>query len=235
MNPQQKTFRHEMKYYLNAIEYLALRQKISSFLPLDKNSLNEDGYRITSLYFDGIHDHSIYDKNNGIFNREKYRIRIYNGSDQKISLERKSKQGDFICKESASLTRKEYDALLNGDIGVLSDKENALLKDFYTALLYRNFQPVVIVDYIREAYVYEPGNVRITFDKQLTAGVNTIDLFDENIISQEVLLPEQVVLEVKFDHFLPDVIRQLVQPERLVRSAISKYVLSREVTIQNFK
>ncbi|WP_102692264.1 polyphosphate polymerase domain-containing protein [Rummeliibacillus pycnus] len=235
MNLEQKTFRHELKYYLNKIEYIALRKKVSEMLTLDKNSVNEEGYHISSLYFDGMHNHSIYDKNNGIFHREKYRIRIYNGSDKKITLERKSKHGDFICKESASITRTEYDSILNGDIHVLADKEEKLLTDFKTGLCYRNFRPVVIVDYIREAYVYEPGNVRITFDKQLTAGLNTIDLFDENIISQEVLLPEQVILEVKFDHFLPDMIRKIVQPERLVRSAISKYVLCRELTIKNFK
>lgn len=232
---KQKTFRHELKYYLTAIEYVALRKKVAEFLLLDKNSLDKNGYRITSLYFDGVHNHSIYDKNNGIFHREKYRIRIYNNSDKKITLERKSKYGDFICKESAPLTRMEYDELLKGNIEVLADIDNTLLKDFYAGILYRGFQPVVIVDYIREAYVYELGNVRITFDKQLNAVLNSIDLFSESAISQEVLLPEQVILEVKFDHFLPDVIRQLIQPERLVRSAISKYVLCREVTIQNFK
>ena len=234
MNNPKKSFRHELKYYLNAIEYIALQEKVSKYLALDKNSVNKDGYRITSLYFDGVHDHSIYDKNNGYFQREKYRIRIYNGSDKKITLERKSKRGDFICKEAAPITRSMYDAIMKGDFYVLENAENLLLSDFYAALQYRNFRPVVIVDYIREAYVYDFGNVRITFDKQLNAGINTIDLFDEHIISQEILLPEQVILEVKFDHFLPDVVRQLVQPERHVRSAISKYVLCREVMIQNF-
>lgn len=235
MDIAQKVFRHEFKYYLNALEYVALQKKIASFLPLDSHSFDEEGYLISSLYFDGIHQHSLYDKNNGVLNREKYRIRIYNGSDQKITLERKSKNGDFICKENAPLSKKEYDAILNGHPEVLADKEDVLLKDFYAALMYRNFQPVVIVSYTREPYVYEPGNVRITFDKKLNAAVNTIDLFDEHIISQEVLLPEQVIMEVKFDHFLPDSIRQLLQPERMLRSAISKYVLCREATFQNFK
>ncbi|WP_260858111.1 polyphosphate polymerase domain-containing protein [Bacillus sp. FJAT-22090] len=230
-----KKFRNELKYYLHVYDYFSLRQKVSSVLELDKNSQTEDGYGIRSLYFDGIHNHSIYDKNNGVFNREKYRIRIYNGSDQKISLERKSKYGDFISKEAAPITRAEYDAILRGDIDVLSDKEHPLLKDFYAALKFRNFLPSVIVDYIREAYVYEPGNVRITFDKKLSAGLSTIDLFNPNIIWEEPLLPEQTILEVKFDQFLPDNIRQLVQPERLMRSAISKYVLCREVNIKHFK
>lgn len=224
-----------MKYYLNAFEFLALKSKVATFLPLDPNSCSLDGYNIRSLYFDGIHDHAIYDKNNGVFNREKYRIRIYNGSDQKINLERKSKYGDYVCKESAPLTRAEYDAILQGNATVLAYKKEPLLQDFYRALEHRGFRPVVIVDYVREAYVFEPGNVRITFDKQMTAGVSGIDLFDDCIIYEEVLLPEQTILEVKFDEFLPDVIRQLVQPEKFVRSAISKYVLCREKTIKHFK
>ncbi|WP_342560273.1 polyphosphate polymerase domain-containing protein [Psychrobacillus sp. FSL W7-1457] len=230
-----KRFRHEMKYYLNVFDYLAIRQKVSSILSLDKNSISPNGYGIRSLYFDGIHNHSLYDKNNGVFNREKYRIRIYNESNEKISLERKSKYGDFICKESAPLSLREYEAILAGKVDVLANKDNALLKDFYMALKYRGFRANVIVDYIREAYVYEPGNVRITFDKRLAAGVNTVDLFDPNIILEEPLHSEQTILEVKFDHFLPDNIRQLVQPERFVRSAISKYVICREVNFLHFK
>lgn len=224
-----------MKYYINVFDYLALRQKVSSLLTLDENSTSADGYGISSLYFDGIHNHSLFDKNNGVFQREKYRIRIYNGSDQKISLERKSKYGDFICKESAPLTYPEYKAILDGDPDVLANKTHPLLIDFYAALKYRGFLPKVIVDYIREAYIYEHGNVRITFDKRLAAGVNGIDLFDENLIYEEMLLPEQTILEVKFDQFLPDSIRQIVQPEKIVRSAISKYVICRELNIKYFK
>ncbi|MEK4083322.1 polyphosphate polymerase domain-containing protein [Psychrobacillus sp. FSL K6-1415] len=235
MNLHDKRFRHELKYYLHIFDYLSLRQKVSSVLTIDKNSQTHEGYGIRSLYFDGIHNHSLYDKNNGVFNREKYRIRIYNGSDKKISLERKSKFGDFISKESAPVTRAEYDAILKGNIDVLSGKDQPLIKEFYAALKYRNFLPTVIVDYVREAYVYELGNVRITFDKKMSAGVNTIDLFDPNLMLEEPLLPEQTILEVKFDQFLPDNIRQLVQPERFVRSAISKYVICREENIKHFK
>lgn len=235
MSYLNKKFRHEMKYYINYFEMEALRTRISTLMKLDTHSLDENGYNIRSLYFDGFHDHSLYDKNDGIFGREKYRIRIYNKSDSVINLERKSKYGDFISKESAKLSRAEYDAILSGQYDCLLERTEPLIKDFYAALKYRLFKPRVIVDYIRAAYVYELGNVRITFDKQLKAGVNGIDLFDDRIIYESILYPEQLVLEVKFDHFLPDNVRQLLQPEKFVRSAISKYVLCRERTIQYFK
>lgn len=235
MDFTNRKFRHEMKYYINYIEMHALKAKVSTVLTLDKNSKTSEGYNIRSLYFDGMHDHALYDKNDGVFGREKYRIRIYNGEDHIINLERKSKYGDYVNKESARLSRSDYDSIIQGQYDILRTRPEPLIQDFYHALQYRLFLPKVIVDYIREAYVFEPGNVRITFDKELRAGINGIDLFDNQIIYEEILYPEQVILEVKFDRFLPDMIRQLVQPERLVRSAISKYVLCRERTIQYFK
>ncbi|MGO4538619.1 polyphosphate polymerase domain-containing protein [Paenibacillus sp. 2TAB19] len=230
-----KKLRNEFKHYLHTYEYLSLRNKVSTMLEMDPNSIGGDGYGIRSLYFDGPHDHSLYDKNNGVFGRDKYRIRIYNGSGEKITLERKSKFGDFVCKEAAPLSRREYDEILAGDYECLRDKEHPLLKDFYLALAHRAFRPIVIVDYVREAYIYEPGNVRITFDKRLAAGVNTVDLFDPELVLQEALLAPQTILEVKFDSFLPSNIRSLLQPDKIVRSAISKYVICREVTIKHFK
>lgn len=235
MQFQGKKLRNEMKYYLHAFEYISLRSKVAAMLMMDRNSINSDGYSIRSLYFDGLHDHSLYDKNDGIFSREKYRIRIYNESDNKINLERKSKYGSYVYKESAALSRIEYDSILAGNYEILSKLDHPLVKDFYGALMYRRFRPVAITDYIREAYVYELGNVRITFDKRLAAGINTPDILHPDLILEEVLLPQQTILEIKFDEFLPDNIRQLLQPEKFVRSAISKYVICKEINILHFK
>ncbi len=178
MEFQGNKLRHELKYYLHMHEYLALRHRISAAMTMDRNSVDAEGYGIRSLYFDGVHQHSLYDKNNGIFRRNKYRIRIYNGSDAKITLERKSKYGDYISKESAPLSKEEYGLILQGDPSCLSAKEHPLLKEFYVSLAHHGFRPSVIVDYTREAYVYEMGNVRVTFDKRLAAGINTVDLFE---------------------------------------------------------
>ncbi|WP_166242806.1 polyphosphate polymerase domain-containing protein [Paenibacillus turpanensis] len=229
-----RKLRHEQKYYIHPHEYITLRQQLSLLLRLDGNSQNREGYGIRSLYFDGPHDHALYDKTNGIFSREKYRIRIYNGSDRVIKLERKSKYGDYVSKEAASLTRETYDRLLQGDSGCLKEAGIPLLQDFYRALQ-RGYRPAAIVDYVREAYVYEPGDVRITFDKKLSAGVNTFDLFDPALVLIEALDQPRMILEIKFNEFLPDVIRKLALPTAANRSAISKYVICREVCIRHFK
>ncbi|MCQ6562653.1 polyphosphate polymerase domain-containing protein [Paenibacillus mendelii] len=234
MEFQGKKLRHEYKYYLHAHDYMALRHKVSQVLTMDRNSLASDGYEIRSLYFDGPHRHSLHDKNDGIFKREKYRIRIYNGSDAKISVERKSKFGEYVCKESAAISRLEYDSILDGEYSFMKEKGHTLLQEFYAALN-RGFRPITIVNYVREAYVYEPGNVRITFDKRLSAGINTHDLFHPDLVLEESLLLPQTILEVKYDSFLPDHIRKLVQPDNHQRSSISKYVICREVGIKHFK
>lgn len=229
-----RKLRHELKYYINPHEYVALRQRISSLLTLDKHSGASDGYCVRSLYFDGPHDHALYDKNNGVFSREKYRIRVYNGSDRVIKLERKSKYGEYVCKESASLSRDVYDRLLVGDGSVLKDATVPLLKDFYMAVEMRGFRPAVIVDYIREAYIYEYEDVRITFDKKLSGAVNTYDLFDPNLALVEALETGRTIMEVKFNAFLPESVRLLAQPHAHNRSAISKYVICRELGIKHF-
>lgn len=235
MQRPKRKFRTEHKYYLHIHDFAALHSRISSALTMDRNSISSEGYNIRSLYFDSPFDHALHDKNNGIFKRDKYRIRTYNGSDSVIAVERKSKFGEYVSKESARITREEYNAILDGRYDVLSSKSELLLREFYSALAHRAFRPTAIVDYWREAYVYELGNVRVTFDKKLSAGTNTFDLFDPNLVLEEAIQAPRTIMEVKFDSFLPDHIRRLIRPDQHIRSSISKYVICREVNIKHFK
>lgn len=227
-----KKFRHELKYYITENDYEILRQKLALILSQDRHSINQRGYLIRSLYFDNVHDHDLIQKNNGIFRRKKFRIRIYNHSDSIIKLEKKSRQGEYILKTSASITRNEYEKLLEWDYEFLKDKEDPLYREFYYYLNSYYMQPRVIVDYIREAYIGSMSNVRITFDKQLSFVTNSIDLFDDQSVSEEVLDYPKTILEVKYDEFLPDYIRQLLQLDAHNRSAISKYVHCRMASIR---
>lgn len=230
-----RKLRHELKYYLHPHEYVTLRQRVSALLPLDSHAVGDNGYGIRSLYFDNPQDSALYDKNDGIFRRHKYRIRIYNGSGSTIKLERKNKFGEFVNKESASLGRDDYIRILQGEASFLQTSPIPLVQDFYRALVHGDYRPAVIVDYTREAYVYEHGDVRITFDKRLAAGINTYDLFDPNLILTEALDPGRTILEVKYNEYLPEMIRLLASPTASNRSAISKYVICREIAKQHFK
>jgi hypothetical protein len=235
MKFQGRKLRNEFKYYIHLHEYVTLRNMLTSHMQMDSYSLSGDGYGIRSLYFDGIQDHSLHDKNNGVFKRDKYRIRSYNGSDERIVLERKMKFGEFVSKEGVELTLEEYTKILAGDTEFLSHKEHPLCKEFYHAMAHRLFRPTVIVDYIREAYVYEQGNVRITFDKKLSAGINSYDLFDQHLVLEEAIIGPRTIMEVKFDSFLPDLVKRIIRPESFVRSTISKYVICRELSLKHHK
>ncbi|MFD2118075.1 polyphosphate polymerase domain-containing protein [Paenibacillus yanchengensis] len=230
-----RKLRTEQKFYLHLHDYLTLKNKVTMALAMDRHSINSDGYNIRSLYFDDPKRSALDEKNDGVFKRDKYRIRIYNGEDKTIKLERKSKFGDFVCKESAPLTRQQYEWIRLGEYGFLYNSKENLLREFHVALVSYMFRPIVIVDYWREAYIYEFGNVRITFDKKLSAGINTINLFDPNLVLEETIPTEQTIMEVKYDSFLPDHVRKIVQPKSQIRSSISKYVICRERSILHYK
>ncbi|CAH1218043.1 hypothetical protein PAECIP111893_04351 [Paenibacillus plantiphilus] len=223
-----KRLRHEQKYYVSPTEYEGLRQRIKQLLPIDKNSLSDEGYHIRSLYFDDIHESALILKNDGVFQRKKYRIRIYNISDHIIKLERKSKYNDYVAKESVSLTREQVDRLLAGDIEGLREGKAQLLDDFYQDMKRGAMKPSVIVDYVREAYIEKYSDTRITFDKELASGMHSFDLFNKELATWRAVDGPRRILEVKFNQYLPASIQSLLQMSAHQRTTISKYVLCKE-------
>lgn len=222
------SFRTEQKYYLHLHDYLTLRNNIAQVLRLDQHTVNVDGYNIRSLYFDDPRRTSIETKNDGIYKRQKFRIRIYNDSDEHIMLERKNKLGDYVAKEGVKITREQYDEIIKGNYDCLYTMQNNLALDFYASMTSYGYKPTVIVDYWREAYIYPQGNVRITFDKKLAVVTNQIDVFHRHLSFSEIIQPGLTIMEVKYDHVLPNSVRLLLSPAKSLRSSISKYVLCQE-------
>ena len=221
------TLRHELKFYINWQEYRLIRANLAPVLRLDANTKNPEGYLIRSLYFDDLYDTAMREKLVGVQRRDKYRIRIYDYSDAVIKFERKSKYDAFISKDSASIDRKQTEAVLRGDYSSLLSSGNPLLRDIYIKRSTSMLRPAVIVDYLREAYIYKSGNVRITFDKDIRAGVGSFQIFSREVPTYPVVEKEQLVLEIKYDDYLPTVVRRLVQSLNGNASAISKYVMCR--------
>ena len=219
--------RHELKYFIHPAEVEALRLRLRPVLKLDSHCRGGKPYAIRSLYFDDIDDSAWYDKVDGVMHRDKYRIRIYNYSDQEIFLERKRKLGDLIQKSSAQITRRLCEQLIQGDPRGLYKANNPLLQDVYVQMRTKLLKPSVIVDYEREAYLHPAENVRITFDLNLRSGLVNTDLFNPAIATVCPHDRDVEILEVKFDNYLPDHIGGLLAGVRAERSAISKYVLCR--------
>lgn len=230
-----KKLRHELKFYINISEYELLRKKLQIVLKKDENMVNEEGYHIRSLYFDNVYDSDLFEKNYGIYKRKKFRVRIYNQSDQIIKLEKKNRYGEMINKESISISRDEYERLLMWDYDFLLDKKASAAKDFYLFMRTQHMSPKIIVDYVREAYMENIEDVRITFDKYLSAAINSIDIFEKDIVTIEALNEPLMIMEVKFNSYLPDYIRDILQLDSHQRSAISKYVICREAGMTYYK
>ncbi len=221
--------RHEYKYYINSFVYHKLRERFQYVLEVDRNMKEEEGYLISSLYFDDIYQSAMKDKINGTPFREKYRIRLYNHSEDLIKLECKSKFNDYISKQWAPISRAEYNQILSGDYNFLISRPEEVCRKLYMNHKSRLLRPITVVEYLREAYVHPLGNVRITFDKNLSASVGNLDIFHMDYETIRVPLEGMMILEVKFDDYIPDYIWKIIQTDSMVKSAISKYVMCRDI------
>lgn len=230
----EKSLRHELKHFINMHEYTYLKERLLNSLKKDKHGIVNDGYHVRSLYFDDLYNSAFNEKELGVFKRKKYRIRIYNIMDQLIKLEKKSKYGQYISKETINITKNEFYKLLKEENEFLIQSNNKIFQEFYIETKTKLLRPVVIVDYEREAYVLESGNVRITFDKNLRAGINSFDIFDENIAMKSIFDQPIMIMEIKYDAFLPSHVRNLLQIDCHDISAISKYVMCRK-TMKYYK
>lgn len=229
--------RHELKYFITPMQYQVLSNTLKHVLHPDPNGDENNQYHIRSLYFDTVFDDALMDKINGTANRDKYRIRIYNFSDQMIRLECKSKFRDLISKRSARISRDIAEQLISGDPTGLESTASGLMSDMYREMRTNLLHPVVIVDYLREAYLHPAEDVRITFDMQLRSGVNSIDLFNPNIPTLPPFDHEEIILEVKYNRVLPPYINDILTfalRDGAVRSAISKYVHCRRFELKDF-
>lgn len=227
MKVNKLLYRHELKYRISEKEKEVMIRRLSALISLDKNA-EQGQYMIRSLYFDDICNSAYEDKNRGIADRKKYRIRVYNCSDQLIKLERKEKRNQYINKEAATLTREETEKIISGDFHFMLKRKETICRDFYIECLLNGMRPKVIVDYERIPYIYLPGDVRITFDTHVRAGLLSFDIFDPNLPTLEVLDGGELIMEVKFTEYLPEIIRNLLPLNESNNLAISKYVLCYE-------
>lgn len=218
-------FRHEVKHEINHHDMLILRQRLRTVMKPDSHAINGQ-YTIRSLYFDNLDDNALREKVDGVNIREKYRIRLYNKNPNLIHLERKFKHGGLGYKNSAPLTREQAQAIAGGDVEWMSRSADEVILGFYTKIRNEGLKAKVIVDYTREPFVFGPGNVRVTLDYDIRTGIRCTDFLNPDCVT--VPIPDSpCILEVKWDAYLPDVIRDAIQLENRRNSAFSKYAACR--------
>lgn len=220
-----RKLRHELKFVIDEGTYRMLKARLLALMSPDPHGENGE-YRVTSVYFDDIYDSGYNDKLAGIETRRKFRVRTYSLDPSVISLEAKHKDGEYVSKLSNRMTREQYDMLLGGDCSFMKDHDDAedAFGEYYRSDKLCSLRPKVIVDYHRDALVYPYGNVRITFDKMLSTCYNTVDMLSENAMFS-LIYPKEIILEVKFDRFIPTSIWTVLQGLNASRQSVSKYII----------
>lgn len=215
--------RVEDKYNLSKIDMYMCEKRIASCLATDTYSKN-GGYTISSLYFDDFEHHCLEDTINGVSHRNKYRIRIYNHSLDLIKLEVKTKIYNRTQKFSSIISEIEMKELISGNCIKSENSSNDARYLFNKAISTNIIRPEIVVEYERNAYISDLGNVRITFDCNVRWSDDT-DLFGNRIGTCISLPDSNSVLEVKYDQYIPQYISQLLETNNMIQTSNSKYAL----------
>lgn len=223
----ENQYRHEFKYLCSYGELMMLKVRLQGLVSLDPHVGEAGVYNIRSLYFDDIYDTCFRENEAGTDPREKFRIRIYDHSSERISLELKRKVRGKTQKLSCLLTEEQCRELMKGEIPVIQEESPALLRKLCLLMQTRYMRPKVIVEYERVPYVYPHGNVRVTMDENISASNRTELFLEEQIPLRPILEAGQHILEVKYDEYLPDYVYRTVQLGNLRQTAFSKYYLCR--------
>lgn len=218
-------YRHEWKHEISCGDMLVLRRRLSIVMKHDSHAEN-GRYLIRSLYFDTASDKALREKLDGVNIREKFRIRYYNNDTSLIRLEKKSKINGLCLKESAALTDQQARAIVTGDCSWMAGSGIPLIQELYSKMPAQGLRPKAIVEYLREPFVFAPGNVRVTLDYNIRTGMNCADFLSPDCVTVPVA-DSSIVLEVKWDEFLPDIIRDAVQLPNCRSGAFSKYAACR--------
>ncbi len=218
-------YRHEWKHEISLSDRIALRQRLRAVARPDGHA--RDGrYFIRSLYFDNLADKALREKLDGVDRREKFRIRYYDGDVSLIRLEKKSKRSGLGSKVSAFLAAEEAQAVVDGSWDWMPGSGRDLVLELYSKMKSQGLRPRTIVDYTREAFVYGPGNVRVTLDYDIRTGLRCTDFLDPDCITVPAG-DAPAILEVKWDAYLPAVIQDAVQLPGRRAGAFSKYAACR--------
>jgi len=221
----EKRYRHEWKHEITFSDLLAIRQRMSAIAQLDPHAAG-GCYLIRSLYFDDLTDKALREKIDGVNGREKFRIRYYNLDPATLRLEKKSRLSGLGTKYSAPLTKEEAQKIVGHEINWMIDDKRPLVQELYCQMRGRGLRPRTIVDYKREPFVFAAGNVRVTLDYDNRTGLSSTDCLDPACVTVPAG-DAPIILEVKWDDYLPDIIRDAVQLKDRRVGSFSKYAQCR--------
>lgn len=221
----EKNYRHEYKYLISRASAELLRRRLPHFMKRDPHAGPSGQYTIRSLYFDDLKFEAFYEKVSGIDNRTKYRIRCYNYSDTLFKLEKKEKKGHLTRKTAQTVTLADVHNLQETPEKVCPDHTKGLVEELRLLSICKGTKAMVLVDYDRTPFVCPSGNTRITLDENLRTLPYHKNIFASSRAMTPALDPDQVILEVKFDDYLPGYLSDVLADIPKAPMAISKFAL----------
>ena len=219
-------YRNEIKLLITSADRAAICAVMKVVAQLDPHAQVKGYYTIRSLYFDNMADKALREKLDGVNAREKFRIRYYDGDTSVIHLEKKVKRDGVGYKVACSLTAEEAQRIIDGDILWMATDPRGLVVELYAKMKGQGLRPKTIVDYERIPFVYGAGNVRVSIDFNIRTGLRCTDFLNPDCVT----IPasgNDIVLEVKWDDYLPTIIRHAVQLKGRRQTAYSKYAQCR--------
>ena len=223
------TARHELKYLISPIDAHILARRFSTLFARDRHASSDGSYTVRSLYFDSPDDILLRMGKDGMSRREKWRLRTYGDGCQAFRLEKKAKRAGASEKSSCAITSAEAQAIACGHAPLPWDMcDRPVLREFRYRQMANLLRPTSVICYRREAFTYAPGNVRLTLDSHITSSTNPRAILDPGLPLIPVS-PGSVILEVKYDAFIPDIVRHAIETPGAQRTAWSKYAWGRRL------
>lgn len=224
-----RVYREEKKFLINIADFRRHSHHLEQFLIQDEHN-GPFGYRVRSLYFDSIYDNDYFEKLDGVELRRKIRLRVYDPSNDFALLEMKQKQGPYQLKRSLRVTREDAQELILGNYTPLLKYHEDFAAECYALMHAQCYRPKTVVEYNRKAFIAKENKIRITFDNQIVSNECDYNIFAPDLILNPVLDPFLVVLEVKYNGFLLDYIKSLLDNVQKSELSVSKYMLARQAS-----
>jgi len=224
--------RFELKYLISEETALLVRDFVRSYLDFDEYSVGKPNYSypVHSLYLDSDDLKLYWTTINGDKNRYKLRLRYYStSSDAPVFFEIKRRLNNCIMKQRGGVRQDCVPMLLRGYLPqpehLVSKAPNQLvaLQGFCNLAQQIHAVPKVHIFYMREAYVSDDDQVRVTLDRKVFGEANLPYTIKTEMESPALCFPNCVILELKFTNRFPDWFRELVRVFGVMQCGAAKY------------
>lgn len=230
--PKLSFKRYEFKYQLSCkeVEFL-IEDLLKNNMIWDSFVENKESkdYTVTSVYFDSPSFKCYYDKINGLKDRYKLRLRIYDDllfPGNNVFLEIKRKSDMVIWKDRMILPYENYikifeEGRYDESSFIFAKRDQDILNEFVCKKYKFRMTPIILVRYKRKPLVGKFNDrFRITFDNAIEATVTNSLRFGNNF---SMIAPDAIIMEVKFDNSLPHWFLRIIYKYQLDRRPFSKY------------